>query len=551
MKQLNKIRFLVPALLLGTFLSTEADSSGLISYPLLANEQESEVALTTATYPSRPPHNVDSHMDRLQMLWQLGITEPPKFDKEKRYSEILAPLLKKHGSHVTLHLPEGRNPDALWNWSWAPGSEHLSSTGENYVDDSGIFVAWDGFWTNYIQAWEPGGKYFTGEQFYPPLALSDLTGITKENWPQRRAQIFEEVQKIWGRIPAQANALKIDWKISNDTTGISKIGGRDVPWREYTLTGVIDISSYPQVNNAPVIRGRLRIPTNLAPGKKAPLIVNNMVRSINNELWSQAAIHGIAVFAYDCVALQPDNGTGLTSYLIGLVNKGNWRKPDDWGAMAAWGWGVSRLIDYLEQHPESGLDATRVAMTGHSRGGKTALLTMAYEPRLSSAFPSSSGSLGVKNARRHWGQDLETSAIDIEYHWMAGNFMKYVGVHPSSTDGYLPRRVMDMPVDGESLLMLCAPRPLFIGMGDNLRDPGCDPYGEYLSAVAATPLYELLGAKGIVMHDVMEYKGQAIPYPQTDKAYLQGDIAYRRHHGGHTSIENYDSFVKFLLKYWK
>ncbi|MDR2802230.1 MAG: hypothetical protein LBB31_03325, partial [Prevotellaceae bacterium] len=138
------------------------------------------------------------------------------------------------------------------------------------------------------------------------------------------------------------------------------------------------------------------------------------------------------------------------------------------------------------------------------------------------------------------------------YHWLAGNALSYVGVDESSADGYLPRKIIHMPVDAESLVALCAPRPIFIGGGVSEQgEAWTDPYGQYLTAAAASPVYELLGKKGLVMEDVMDYNGKKIPMPVTDKAYLSGDIGYRRHHEGHVAAPNYPAFKEFMWKYWK
>jgi hypothetical protein len=271
----------------------------------------------------------------------------------------------------------------------------------------------------------------------------------------------------------------------------------------------------------------------------------------DESLWDAMAPEGIGVVYFHPGALQPDNGENLTNYLIGLVNRGAWRKPGDWGALVAWSWGVSRFIDFFGQDKVP-VDAKKVAITGHSRYGKAALVAMAYDTRILTAFPSSSGAMGVAQSRRHWGEDLENCVWDTEYHWLAGNAMRYAGVDESSTDGYMPRKVLRMPVDAESLVALCAPRPIFIGSGDVAKgEAWADPYGMYLTAVAAGPVYELLGKKGVVMNDVMEYNGKKIPMPVTDKDYLSGDIGYRRHHGGHEAAPNYPAFKTFMLKYLK
>ncbi|HCC52012.1 MAG TPA: hypothetical protein DEQ30_08130, partial [Porphyromonadaceae bacterium] len=121
----------------------------------------------------------------------------------------------------------------------------------------------------------------------------------------------------------------------------------------------------------------------------------------------------------------------------------------------------------------------------------------------------------------------------------------------SSKDGYLPRKVINMPVDAESLVALCAPRPIFIGSGSAEQgEAWVDPYGQYLTCEKAGPVYELLGRKGVVMPDTQTFNGKTVPYPATDKEYLAGDIGYRRHAGGHQAAPNYPAFIRFIRKYW-
>ncbi len=494
-----------------------------------------------APFPAFPPADVTRAMDAAQMRWQLGIEFPAVPGRAESYHAFLLPKYRSMGLEMTLGPQNSERPEA--NWTWLTGQSSIPGLPGGGTT---IIQSPAGLWNNYIQAWEPGGSYFVGTEFYKPLELHNLEGLTAADWPARRAQLFAELeQELYGAIPEGAKNLKITWTVSRDTIGVA--GG--IAFRQYDLLGTIDVSSYPAVRNAPVIAGTVRVPTeNVSAGAKIPLIIGFGGR-VDQSLWEAMAPLGFGVMGFNLNLLQPDNGAALTSYLIGLVNKGNWRKPNDWGALVAWSWGVSRLIDYFESH-NAGIDPARIGLTGHSRYGKATLVAMAWEPRLAIAFPSSSGSLGVAPARRHWGQDLEDSAGESEYHWMAGNFMKYVGVHPSSTDGYLPRKVLDLKVDAESLVALCAPRPILIGSGSEVPgDAWADPYGQFLTAAAASPVYELLGKKGVQMADFIEYNGQRVPFPRVDKDYLVGDIGYRRHNGGHSAMQNYPAFALFAARY--
>jgi hypothetical protein len=228
--------------------------------------------------------------------------------------------------------------------------------------------------------------------------------------------------------------------------------------------------------------------------------------------------------------VQEDNGAGLTSGVIGLANKGQPRKLDDWGALRAWAWGASRAIDYFET--DAAVDAKQIGIEGLSRYGKAALVAMAYEPRLAIAFVGSSGAGGAKILRRNFGEQVENVASVSEYHWMARNFLKYAG----------PLSAVDLPVDAHELIALCAPRPVFIGSGSQEVEGGwVDARGMFLAAVGAGSVYELLGAKGLGTKQ----------FPPAETALIDGDIAFRQHRDGHTNGPNWPTFLEFASRYLK
>ena len=158
-------------------------------------------------------------------------------------------------------------------------------------------------------------------------------------------------------------------------------------------------------------------------------------------------------------SIQPDNGAGLTKGIIGLTNKGQPRKPEDWGALRAWAWGASRGLDYLVT--DKTVDAKRVGIEGVSRYGKAALVTMAFDTRFAVVLVGSSGEGGAKPHRRNFGEAVENLTGSGEYHWMAGNFLKYGAAEAS----FGSRNAGDLPVDSNELIALCAPRLTFISYG--------------------------------------------------------------------------------------
>jgi hypothetical protein len=234
-------------------------------------------------------------------------------------------------------------------------------------------------------------------------------------------------------------------------------------------------------------------------------------------------------------SIQPDNGAGLTKGIIGLVNKGQPRKPDDWGSLRAWAWGAARGLDYLETDPNA--DAKKVGIEGVSRYGKAALVTLAFEPRFALALVGSSGEGGAKLHRRNFGEAVENLTGSGEYHWMAGNFLKYGAAE--STFG--SKNAGDLPVDAHELIALCAPRPTFISYGIPERGDAnwLDQQGSYMATVAAGPVFRLLGARAIGENE--DYRTTKMPPVNT--GLLDGELAWRQHNGGHEDRSNMKYFL--------
>ena len=247
--------------------------------------------------------------------------------------------------------------------------------------------------------------------------------------------------------------------------------------------------------------------------------------AISGPTWQQQVLaKGWAYATLVPASIQADNGAGLVQGIIGLVNKGEPRKVDDWGSLRAWGWGASRAIDYFETDPS--VDAKHVAIEGHSRYGKAALVAMAYEPRMWTAYVSSSGEGGAKLHRRNWGEQVENVAAPNEYHWMAGNFLKYSA----------QLNVNDLPVDSHELVALCAPRPVFLSAGSlEAGDGWVDAKGTFLAGAGAGPVYRLLGKKDMGTTE----------FPAMEHGLMEGDVAFRQHSGGHTDQPNWPVFLEF------
>ena len=347
-------------------------------------------------------------------------------------------------------------------------------------------------------------------------------------WKKRRPELVEIYDReIYGRMPA--NVPGVTWTVRESRQDV--VGGKPVTFRK--LVGHVDNSAYPLVQVD--IEAELTTPQD---ARHVPVVVEFFPFEFRGRFpppppptWQEQVIaRGWAYAILSTSTIQADNGAGLTRGIIGLVNKGQPRKPDDWGALRAWAWGASRLLDYLETNPD--VDAKRAVIEGVSRFGKAALVTMAYEPRYAIGFIGSSGAGGAALARRNWGENLENVAGSGEYHWMAGNYIRY------AADPLGPN---DLPVDAHELIALAAPRPLFIGAGTLEQGDGwVDPKGMFMAAAAAGPIYRLLGARDL----------GASEFPPVETSLTAGELAYRQHAGGHTSGPNWPTFLAFAARYF-
>jgi hypothetical protein len=243
-------------------------------------------------------------------------------------------------------------------------------------------------------------------------------------------------------------------------------------------------------------------------------------------------------------SIQADNGAGLTRGIIGLVNKGQPRKPDDWGALRAWGWGASRALDYLETEPQ--VNARQVGIEGVSRYGKAALVTMAFDQRFALGLIGSSGKGGTTLQRRVFGEAVESLAGSGEYHWMAGNYLKYA----TDESSFGRKTGCDLPIDAHELLALCAPRPTFVSYGIPEKGDAkwLDQTGSYKATVAAGSVFKLLGVRDLGVGN--EYMIEKMP--PVLSGLMDGELAWRQHNGGHTDAPNFQYFIPWaskLLKY--
>jgi hypothetical protein len=391
-----------------------------------------------------------------------------------------------------------------------------------------------------------------------PLVLKNGASVTTAEawWTKRRPEIVEDFDReIYGRVPK--DVPKVTWEVTESNR--EKVGDVAVVTRK--LLGHADNTRCPQIKvdiqltlTTPAdAKGPVPVmmefgfggfgPRPGAPGAAKKAVPKATTKGVGfgafGPRWEPLVLAkgwGYAVIVPNTI--QADNGAGLTRGIIGLSNKGQPRKPDDWGALRAWAWGASRALDYFES--DKTVDARQVGIEGLSRYGKAALVTMAYDQRFAIGFIGSSGEGGAKLHRRRFGELVENLTGSGEYHWMAGNFLKYGG----------PLTPGDLPVDAHELIALCAPRPVFISYGASSGPGGygmpaegqwVDQRGSFMAAVAAGPVYRLLGKKDLGTSE----------FPAVETALTAGELAFRQHKGGHSTGPNWPTFLAFADRYVK
>lgn len=385
-----------------------------------------------------------------------------------------------------------------------------------------------------------------------PLRLNSGERVTTaQAWTgQRRAELLDLFQReVYGRTPAATP--EVHWAVrltsTHEIAGVRVVTRELVGWVDNTAYLALDVHIIAEVTVPAEATGPVPLILMLSPvGSPAPALVTpwpaeasptstcrgrsflpRLTTSVSDPkpgppgpVNAEAIAKGWGYAWINTASVQADSAEGLTCGIIGLTNRGQPRGVEDWGAVAAWAWGASRLLDFLETCAP--VDMRRVGVYGHSRLGAAALWAAASDPRFALVYASSSGQGGAKLHRRNYGETVDNLAGE-GYHQMGANYLKYAG------------RWDALPVDSHALIALIAPRPVFLSAGAD--DAWTDPKGMWMSAVAARPVYELFGKKGL---------GQT-EFPPADAEVIGGDIGYRQHRGGAA----WDTFYTFATRQFK
>ncbi len=373
-----------------------------------------------------------------------------------------------------------------------------------------------------LSASRSGINYY--EEKVPDFVLPDVFTtfdgrkvITPSLWNNvRRKEVLELFREnVYGRIPD--SPYNMSYKVinldKNAMDGKATLKQVDITISAGSKTLVIHLTLF--------------TPNNLKAPVPAFLLINNRgpantdpTRQVKSEFWPvEEAVergYGMAVFYNDDV--DPDNFDDFKNGIHALLDKTP-RPPDAWGTIAAWAWGASRCLDYLATDKD--VNANKVAVVGHSRGGKTALWAGAEDTRFAMVVSNESGCGGAALARRRFGETI--ARINSSFpHWFCTNYRKY----NDNEDA--------LPVDMHMLIALSAPRAVYVACAS--EDLWGDPRGSYLSMYNAVPVFKLLG----IISDIPE------AMPPLNKQIISGNVAYHIRDGEHNLLlKDWNWFMDF------
>lgn len=361
-----------------------------------------------------------------------------------------------------------------------------------------------------------------------PKVLTNSFGksiVSKEQWEQERRP---EIVDLFKEYVYGVNSIERPENMNFEVEGVQEMmDGK-------ALRKIVNIT-YKGIGGKGNIKLVLFIPVNISKPVPIFLLANNRNpnnidpdRNIKSSFWPAENIiaHGYGAAAFSVEDVGPDNYDGFKDGVHGIFDSPNKERPDNaWGTIAAWAWGASRVMDYFET--DNFIDDKRVALVGHSRGGKTALWCGAQDERFAMVVSNNSGCTGAAITRGKQGETVKIINKSFP-HWFNKNYKKY------SDDEE------NLPVDQHMLLSLIAPRLLYVTSAS--EDTWADPESEFLSCILAKPVYELYGFKGLGV-DIM---------PCCDSPIYGEHIAYHIRTGKHDLTEyDWECFIDYADKYMK
>jgi hypothetical protein len=380
-----------------------------------------------------------------------------------------------------------------------------------------------------------------------PLTLANGEKVTDaETWlSKRRPEILKLVEEnIYGRAPGRPEAMSFDVHDKGTPAFESKALRKQVTiyFAKDKSDNYLDLLIYLPADSKGPVPLLLEVgwaPNNITVNDEGVKIGRNWDRRTKQRTPATSGRRfgpglnvmqlvengfGIAIFNYSDV--DPDSLDSIAHGVRALYLKEGQTEPapDEWGSISAWAWGISRIMDYFETDPQ--IDEKRIAIYGASRLGKTVLWAGARDERIACVLAAVSGAGGGALARRNYGETIAHLVAPTRFPYQfARNYQKWAD------------NVDEFPVDSHMVIALLAPRAVLLQTGNT--DKWSDPYGEFLAAKAATPVFELLGEKGIEVENLPE-PGVA----------LMNKLGYLMHDGGHGTLpSDWDVFLKFMQKY--
>lgn len=339
---------------------------------------------------------------------------------------------------------------------------------------------------------------------------------TAEEWEKyRRPEVLQMLKTyMYGHAPELKYPLEY------------QVDSLDVNYKGKYTRKVVTIYLTDKKADGPLTHAEVMTPNNIK--EPVPLFMIFGWGFMNRMFPSERLLdHGYGVAILNTFEAAPDRKESFTKGLISAYynDKQEYRRPDQWGSLAAWAWEASRLLDYLQNDLQ--VDAKRVAILGHSRLGKAALWTAAQDTRFAMAFPVNSGCGGAALSRRMIGETVWAMNNSFPY-WTCENFQQF------------NMREQYMPFDQHTVIALCAPRPVYLATAQ--EDTWADPLGEFLAGKAAEPVYALYGKAGIGCDS----------QPAVDVAMNKGYIAYHIRSGGHAILEyDWTKFIEYADRFLK
>ena len=403
----------------------------------------------------------------------------------------------------------------------------------------------------FVRAQVPGGNYDESKMpkytLPDPLVFNNGSKVTtKADWEMRRAEIYRMFEnEVYGISPEWHGKVKVT-EVSKKDNALGGIAIRKEV--KLTLTNgdkslemnlliYLPHSAKPvpvfvgynfEGNHAVTHEPDIAIATSWMRNDKDTGVTNNKAtaasRGSEASRWSVKEMisrgYGLVTIYYGDV--DPDFDDGFKNGVHALYNQK--RDSASWGSIAGWAWGLSRVMDWIEKVPA--IDAKKVIVMGHSRLGKTALWAGASDKRFAIVISNCSGCGGAALSKRIFGETVDIINKSFP-HWFCDNFKKY------------NEKEENLPVDQHELLALIAPRPLYVASAE--EDLWADPKGEFLSCVGASPVYELLGMKGLPTTQMPPVSQPVI-----------GTIAYHVRPGKHdVTLYDWQRYMDFAALYFK